>query len=139
MAKYGAANTKIEFDLVGGTPQDMSTYITEINGIDIEAITEDSTPFGSAWQQALATGNFKMADVELGGYYDDAATTGPDVVFNVLAVGPAAVTRTLKVTYGSTKCTSVEVLIVKYTRLPARNGITKFKVLLRPTGAVTEA
>ena len=139
MAKYGAANTKVEFDLVGGTLQDMSPYVTSINGVDIEAITEESTPFTQAWAQALATGNFKMADVELEGYYDDTATTGPDVVFNVLASGPAAVTRTLKVTYGSTKCTSVETLIVKYVRAPARNSITKFKVTLRPTGAVTEA
>ena len=139
MAKYGSVNAKVEFDLVGGTLQDMSLYITSVGGIEIEALTEESTPFTTAWATALATGNFKMADVELEGYYDDTATTGPDVVFNVLSNGPAAVTRTLKITYGSTKTTSVETLIVKYARTLARNGITKFKVTLRPTGAITEA
>ena len=80
-----------------------------------------------------------MADVVLGGFYDDTATTGPDVVLGVLSVGPAAVTRTLKVTYGASKSTSVECSIVKMSKKLVRNGLTRFEVTLRPTGAVTGA
>lgn len=139
MAKYSSASAKIEFDLVGGTLQDMSPYVTDINGIDIESITEESTPFTQAWQQHLAIGIFKVADVVIGGFYDDTATTGPDVVFNALSNGPAATTRTLKITYGSTKTTSVECLIVKMSRKLVRNGLTRFEVTLRPTGTASEA
>ena len=139
MAKYSSASAKIEFDLVGGTLTDLSAYITDINGIDTESLTEEATGFTQAWQSHLAVGIFKMADVVLGGYYDDTATTGPDVVLGVLSAGPAASTRTLKVTYGASKSTSVETWIVKMSKKLVRNGLTRFEVTLRPTGAVTEA
>ena len=138
MAKYSSASAKVEFDLVGGTLQDMSPYVTDINGVDIESITEESTPFTVAWQAHLPVGIFKMADVVIGGFYDDAATTGPDVVFNALSNGPAASTRTLKITYGASKSTSVETWIVKMSRKLVRNGLTRFEVTLRPTGTVSE-
>ena len=139
MAKYSSASAKVEFDLVGGTLQDMSAYVTDINGVDIESLTEESTPFTQAWQAHLPVGIFKVADIVIGGFYDDTATTGPDVVFNALSNGPGATSRTLKVTYGASKSTSVETWIVKMSRKLVRNGLTRFEVTLRPTGQTTEA
>jgi len=139
MAKYSSASAKIEFDLVGGTLQDMSAYVTDINGVDIESLTEESTPFTQAWQAHLPVGIFKVADIVIGGFYDDLATTGPDVVFNALSSGPGATSRTLKVTYGASKSTSIETWIVKMSRKLVRNGLTRFEVTLRPTGTASEA
>ncbi len=139
MAKYGSNSLVINFDNVGGTPTDMSNYVQTINSVEVEAIIEESTSFGDSWMESLATGIRKMSDVVLGGMFDDTATSGPDVVFNAVASGPSASTRTLAITWGGSKITSVETLIAKYARTSARNTITKYAVTLKPTGTVTEA
>lgn len=133
MAKYTAANVVVEFDETGGSLTDMSQYVQEINGIDIEMTLEESHTFGDSWVENLSAGLKKVAPVTLTGMYDDTATTGPDVIFNALGA-----TRTLKITWGGTKTTSVETIIQKYSRKPARGTLTKFEVTLQPTGAVTE-
>lgn len=134
MAKYAASNIVIEVDNSGGSLVDMSQHVQEINGIDIEAVTEESHTFGDSWVEHLFASLKRTADIVLTGMYDDAATTGPNVIFNSLGD-----TRTFKITYGSTKTTSVEAIITKYTRMPSRGALTKYSVTLRPTGAVTEA
>jgi hypothetical protein len=136
VAKYGPDDLVIEFDNSGGTLQNMSQYIREINGVEIEAILTDSHAFGDTWHEALAVGVSKVGDITLKGFYDDTASTGPDVIFN--AVGNTT-TRTLKVTWGNTKTTSVETIIKKYSRMPKLDDLTGFEVILQPTGAVTEA
>lgn len=138
MAKYGSNSLVVEFDNSGGTLQNMTQYVTSINGIDIEAVLEESHTFGDQWFESLATGLRKVNDVVIGGFYDDTASTGPDVIFGAVADLPSVASRTLKLTWGSTKTTSVETLILKYTRKPVKNELTKFEVTLRPTGAVTE-
>jgi len=135
MAKYTAANVVIEFDNSGGTLVDMSQYILELNGIDIESVLEESHTFGDSWVEQLNAGLKRLADVQLSGFYDDTASTGPDAIFN--AVGNTT-TRTLKITWGSTKTTSVETIIKNYRRIPSRGALTKFEVVLTPTGQVTE-
>lgn len=140
MAKYGFDKLKIEFDNSGGvTLIDMSAYILNIDGVSIEAMLEESHAAGDAWVKQLWTGIRRLADIKLDGFYDDAATTGPDAIFNdVGAGGTTGGTRTLKITYGSTKTTQVETIIKSYRRDPNRNQLTKFEVVLTPTGAVTE-
>lgn len=133
MAVYGFHNLKIEVDNSGGSPVDLSQYITSIGTIDKEAVSEESHTAGDSWVEHLFVGLSRMADVTLGGFYDDTASTGPDAVLNAIGA-----TRTLTVTYGSTKTTSVEALIANYRRSPARGELTKFEAVLRPTGAVTE-
>ena len=135
MSRYGSKDLKIEFDSTeGGSLADMSNYITSINGVSIEAILEEGTAFGDTWLEQLFTGNKQMADITLGGFYDDTATTGPNAVF--VGIGE---TRSLKVTWGSTKTTAVETIIKSYARNPAVKTLTKFQVVLSPTGTVTEA
>lgn len=135
MAKYGSDVIVVEFDNAGGTLVNMSQHVLEINGIDVEAVTEESHSFGDAWLEELATGLKKVAPLTLKGIYDDTATTGPDAMFN--AIGNTT-TRTIKITLGGTKTVSVETIIKNYRRVPSRGELTKYEVVLRPTGAVTE-
>jgi hypothetical protein len=134
VAKYGSDDTRIDVDNSGGTLQNMTAYITEVNGFGVEAVLEESTPFGVAWEESLYSGVKMVADIELTGFYDDTASTGPDVIFNALGE-----TRTVKITWGSTKTSSVEAIIRKYERIAKVKETTKYKVTLKPTGAVTEA
>lgn len=135
MAKYGSDDLTIEIDNSGGTLVDMTSHITEINDVEKEAALEESTPFGAAWATSLASGVKLMAEIEITGFYDDTASTGPDVVIG----GGLGDTRTVAVTWGSTKKTTVEAIIAKYTRIAKVKESTKYKATLQPTGAVTEA
>lgn len=134
MANYGSNSVNVMFDDSGGTPRDITTYCKTINGITIEALLADLTSFGMIWAVMAGVGTKKMADIVIGGYYDDVAL-GPDAVF----VGIGGGTRTLALTYGSTKKTTVEVIIKKYDRMPLLNDLTKYQVTLTPTGVPTEA
>lgn len=138
MAKYGSGSIVIMFDNSGGTPVNMTAYVLTFNGMDIEGVTEDSTPFGVTWREFLAAGMRGITEITLGGMYDDTATTGPDVIFNAPASAPSTATRTLTVTWGGTKTTSAETFIRSYRRRPAVGTITKYEVALQPTGTVTE-
>jgi hypothetical protein len=134
MAQYGSNNLKVEFADSGATLRDMSSYVRTINGFDVQAILVEGHTFGDTWVKSLFTNIKKAADVVMGGYYNDAASTGPDAVFN--AVGAS---RELKLTWGGTKTSDCTSLILNYKRLPVLNDLTKFEVTVRPSGTVTEA
>lgn len=139
VAKYGSADVVIEIDGAdGGALVNISQHVQEINDISVERLMEDeSQTFGDAWFEALQTGIRRMQPIEISGYYDDTAITGPDAILNVAAI-THAVTRTFAVTYGSTKKTTVEVWIAKYVRKPTRGKLTRYSATLTPTGAPVE-
>lgn len=140
MAKYGSNSLVIEIDSTeGGSLTDISQYITDIDGVEVEALLQESHSFGDAWFEQLATGIRRMNPITLGGFYDDTASTGPNAIFVNVQDSPADQTRTFKITWGGTKTTTVEVWIQKYRRAPVRNELTRFQVTLVPTGSVTEA
>lgn len=134
MAKYGSDDVVIEVDNSGGTLVDLSQYIDTINEINISAMLQESHAFGDSWVEHLYTGVKMTAPITIEGFYDDTSTTGPNAVLNSLGD-----TRTFKITYGSTKTTSVEAVITSYVRRPVRGELTRFTCTLTPTGAVTEA
>lgn len=135
MASYGSDDVVIEFDVTdGGSLTDISQYIQSINGIDVESIMEMSHTFGDAWEEHLPVGVKKMGEITLEGLYDDGAN-----VSGAFFTSAHTQTRTFKITYGSTKTTSVETWITKRSRKPQRNALTRFSVTLQPTGTVTEA
>lgn len=131
MAKYSSKDLVITY---GGT--DMSQHVRSINGVEIEAILEEAHSFGDTWFESLATGLKRMNPIELGGFYDDTAVSGPDVKFGPTALGTSA---TLQITWGGTKSTSVTAFVEKYTRGATLGGMTQYTVVLRPSGTVTEA
>jgi len=111
-----------------------------INDVDVENITEEVRPFGAAWDTHKAIGVGRMPVIELGGVYDDTAATGPDALFGGRVPETAATaTRTLAITWGSTKITTVETLLLTYRRTADKSGLTKWLARLQPTGAVVEA
>lgn len=135
MAKYGSDDTVIEFDSTdGGSLQDMTQYITGVGVIKKGAVVMESTTFGDTWREHLDTGLREMDDIVLDMFYDDTSSTGSWVVFNSLGS-----TRTFKVTYGSTKTTTVETVIVDVSRNLEIGSLHMMSVTLRPTGTVTEA
>lgn len=137
MANYGSANVVVEFDNSGGSLVNISQQVLTIGGIEKEALSELSHAMGDAWEESLAVGVFRMPEIVLGGFYDDTASTS----VNALAGGNSdlGAIRTLAVTYGSTKKTTVETLIKKFRRIITRGELTKYELTLQPTGAPTEA
>lgn len=138
------AEIRIDVDDSGGTPRDMSQFIMTLGDVTIEQLLEEKHSFGDSWEESLPIGVGKVGDIEIGGLYDDtaAASGGPDPILRITTPDtPATGTRTFKVTWkttGGTKSTAVECYRVKYSASADRNGLTKFKATLRPTGATTE-
>jgi hypothetical protein len=139
VAKATPAGTIVEYDNAGGSPVDITQHVLTVNDVDIESLTEETHSLGDSWEENIPYGVARVGTVELGGLYDDVATTGPDALFaNRAPETPSSATRTLKFTWRSGKTTSVETFLAKYTRSVDRNGLTKYKATLQPTGAVTE-
>jgi hypothetical protein len=136
MAKYGASAFVMSF---GGT--DITAHIQSINAFDIEAITEDSKSFGDTWGEVLPTGDKQASDVEIEGFYDDAAGGPVAVLQAALAAisGPATAASAVVLTWGGGKTSSFNAFCVKFSRIAQRNQITRYRATVRPTGAVTEA
>lgn len=141
MAKFGSQGIKVEFDNSGGTLQNMSTYITSLNGFKINAETVDTTYLGSTWMSKAYAGVKSLDDVTIEGFYDDTATTGPDAIFSDVGnVATAGITRSLKITWDmptAAKTTTVETIIKSYERAPVKGELTKYTVILECTDAVT--
>jgi hypothetical protein len=134
VATYNSSNIVVAVDNSGGTPVTMTTYVREISVADVNIILQESHSFGDSWVEFISTGIKKLEKVTLKGFYDDTASSGPNAIF--IAIGD---TRTLTITWGSTKTTSCEAIIESYRRIPALNSNTMYEVVLQPTGTVTEA
>lgn len=135
MAKYGSDQVTIEIDDTNGTPVDLSAYITSINGFDINAITEENTPFGAGWVGHLAVGVKEVPEIVVGGFYDDTASTGPVAVLGGTNVGA---TRTFTLDPGgSGNDVNVEAIIRRFSIRAISKELTKFECALQPTGAVS--
>lgn len=137
MATYGSPSVKIEFDNASGTLVDMTAYCQKDISLNRKANTVDSTPYGSVWAQHIASGMKSMDAFTFPVVYDDAATTGPEVIFYNGGAALGA-TRTLKITYGGTKTTSVECIITGFNVKMSVGSFHQAEVSLQPTGTVTE-
>lgn len=138
MAKYGSDDVTVEVDNAGGSLVDLSQYIDTVGEVNISAALQESHAMGDSWVERLGTGLKQHEPVELAGFYDDTATTGPSAVLygDGAAIGA---TRTLKITFGGGKSVSVEAVITAFRRAITRGELTRFTAVLTPTGAVTEA
>jgi len=138
LAKYGPSSVAITLDDSGGTARNLSQYITSIGGIKINAGMVDSTGFGDSWKESLSTGVRSMDDISIEAWYDDTSNT-TDAVLGDVANGPADQQKTLVVTYGGSKTTTVEGWIVDYERVLDRDSLHLVRATFRPSGAATEA
>lgn len=135
MAKYGAKDFALSF-----AGQVMTAHITSINGFDVEAVTVDGKPFGTAYPKPVPTGDVNYSDIEVTGLYDDTAVSGPDAVYRGnMPTGPASAASALVLTWGGAKTSTGNGFCVKFTRKASKNGVTEYSATLRWSGQVTEA
>lgn len=133
-ARYGYPDLKIEVDNSSGTPVDLSTYILSVGGQSKEKVLEEITAAGDADERWASVGLNRHGEITFGGPYDDIVTTGPVAILN--SVGD---TRTVKFTYGGTKTFEVEAIIKSFSVGMSQGELDTFEVVMRPTGASTEA
>jgi hypothetical protein len=138
MATYGSPDVKIEFDNASNVLVDMTAYCQKDISISRKANTVESTPYGATWAQHIASGMKSMDSFTFPVVYDDTATTGPEVIF-YNAGAALGDTRTLKITYGGAKTTSVECIITGFAVKMSVGAFHQAEVTLQPTGTVTEA
>ena len=138
--KYGSASVAITCDDgPGGTSRTITPYVTAINGIKLEAITETSTPFGQAYQSNLPTGVTKLDDITIEGFYDTTATVGPHVVFKTPDTDPNGGTRTFTFTPGDSKTMTVETYLKSYEVKTQTEKLSRYTAVLTPAPTSTPA
>jgi hypothetical protein len=137
MTQYASKDLVITFTDSGATPRQITgagtDFVREINGLEVEALLQESHGFGKSWVENLFTGMKKGNPITISGFYNDVAN-GPDALFK--AIGDS---RTIVITWGAAKTSTATVLIQKYTRQPINGETHKYTVTLVPSGAVTEA
>jgi len=116
--------------------EDITEFVTSIGGIGIEAITEQTNPFGVTSEEHTPVGLERTPDIALGGYFDDAVGNA-HAILQIKAAdrSPASVGRALTILVASGFTFSVTVHIVNYTVTPERQGLTKFTAMLRQKSA----
>ncbi len=136
MANFAFPDLKIELDDSGGTPQDISAFVTTINGWSKERIVEETTGAGDTTDKWKGIGFEQKGELELAGPYDDTA------------LGMLAITkgwnddseRTIKLTFDDPTAADVEIvecLLKRTQRNPVRGVFHQWIVTLQPTGAIT--
>jgi hypothetical protein len=130
MAKSTPADIVVSYDAANGVLQDISQYVQTLGGIELENLIEETHTFGDSYEESTPVGIARWAQIEIG---------GPNDLFNAaLPTGPNDATRTLTVEWGGNASTSVETILIKYTRVPDRSALTKFSATLQPVGTPTE-
>ena len=137
MAKVGgdAWGIKITSTSATGSFNDISQYVEDFSGLNIEAVLSESHTFGDAWKEQLYTGFRQVGDITLKGKYDDAAATGPNALLGMANLGGE---RVVKLNFGTTNAyAKFDVMVKAYDVSPSRGAFTMFTSVLAPTGAVT--
>ena len=138
--KYGSASIVITIDsTAGGSPQTITPYVLEIGGIKIEAITEQTNPFGVAFEEHTPVGVVKVGPISIKGKFDTTATVGPHVVFVAPDDGPQDSTRTFTFAPGDSKVFTAEVRLLSYEVLGKNGGLTEYEAMIQPTGTFSWA
>lgn len=134
MAKHSPSEVTVTFDdAPGGTPRVITPYVTTIGGLSIESITQQTNPFGVTTESHTPVGITKVADITIGGFFDDTATTGPHVVFQIAAadIAPASVGRVLAIVAATGKTFTITVHLVKYEVGLKKDGLTEYTAVVR--------
>jgi hypothetical protein len=134
MANSTPAGVTIWYDDSGGTPVNITAHVLTMGDIDVEEITEEVHPFGTAWEENKGVGIGRVPDIVFGGLYDD-GVGGPDDLFgDRIPEGPNATPRTFKVSFiaGSPgKTFSVETILMRYKRPEDRSALGRYEVTLQ--------
>lgn len=133
--KYGSASISITYDDgPGGTGRDVTAHVLTMGGVKIEQLTEQTNPFGTAYEAHTPVGVQRFPDVPFEGLFDTTATTGPHVVFGTPDTSPQASTRTLVIVFGDSKTMTVETRLVDYEVLGQVGALTRYRATVRQAG-----
>lgn len=136
MPLYGSDKNIFKFTSVSttGTWVDLSAYVDEISGVKKEAMTAETHGFSASYVQVSPVGVFKVDDVTISGFYNDVAASGPHALFGDANVGTE---RWGKVYVSTAESVKQKFVVASYERMPKRNELTRYTVVLRATGALT--
>ncbi len=134
MGKESYVDLKIELDDSQGAAKDISKYVTSLNGWNVERLLEEVTGAGESTDRWGAIGFLQKSEVELTGPYDDTA----DGLVAITKGWNDDSERTLTITFDGAEADSatVECLLNRIQRNPARGAFHTYVVTLRPTGSV---
>jgi len=141
MAKHGSNEVAFEIDTADGGSLSTNfgkNYITKIGDYTVNRESVESTPFGEIDERWLQGVIRRREPLNIEGFYDDTASTGPDAVLNIGRITHDA-TRSAVITLATGKTISGEVWIEKYTRTLEVGQYHGYQAQLRFTGTVTEA
>lgn len=130
--KHGSTEITISYDDgPGGTLRVITPYVLSFGGIKLSALQQKSTTFASTVEAMLPTGMSVIAQITIGGLFDDTATVGPHVVFIAPDTSPQASTRTLTVVIGNSKTWTSEGYLVSYEVLGKNAGLTEYVAVIQ--------
>lgn len=136
MANYGWDDVRVRFGNHNDIWYDIHGYIDEQTIAKLKAAIEDWRPKGSAWLLKRAVGTKEWdGDYELGGLYDDTATSGPDALFDNSGARLGGLARYAESFDAGATWKMANVINMGYVEEPKSGGLTRFKVTLTPFGA----
>jgi len=133
MTKASFVDLTIQLDDAVGTPQDISAYVTSINGWSKERIIEEVTAAGDADDAWAGIGFLQKSEIVLTGSYDDTE----DGLIELCEAWDDDTERTLTLTFVSGTTATVECLLKQTQINPSRGVFHAYIATLRPTGAIT--
>lgn len=138
MAKYGSSVVVITLtEASQGTTRTITPYVQSISGIAVEAITQQSNPFGTASEAHTPVGMTKTPDIVLSGFYDDTASVGSWTVMKPAAadISPSSTGRTLVVTAVTGNTFTITVHLVKMEVICKNGNLVEYAATLRQMAA----
>lgn len=117
---------------------DLTTFTDSVD-LSIDVDTGDTTALNSTWKSALP--GIPGAKLELSGFYDPTASTGPSAALIACITGGTAVAVIHKPggTATGQRSNTFNAIVTSFAESSPVGGIVKFKAGLLVTGAVTSA
>lgn len=137
MAKHGQNEVIVTIDdAPGGTPRIITPYVNTIGNISIEAITQQTNPFGATSEEHSPVGLDRTPDIVIAGFYDDQALVGPKAVFFtpatwVLDKASGSVGRILAIQAATGLIFTVTIHLVKAEIVLKKENMTEYTALVR--------
>ena len=144
MANRGQTDFQVTVTTTSATAafRDISQQVDTINGFGVEALLEQSDAFGDSWREQLYTGIRQMDDLTLEGFFEDTATaTGVHAIFGQATDLGAEreVELNFALVAGGTDVAKFDILVRRYERSVRRGALTRYRLTVAPTGAMTTA
>jgi len=135
---YGSGSVTVNLDSTpGGSQAAIHNFL--LNGLSAKDIAEtmETTGLGDSAREHTPTGMEAHEDIPLEGLWDTTSSTGSHAVLGSVDTDPNGGTRTLTVVMGDSKTWAGECILAEYEVIAEVGSLTKFRAVLRPSGAFT--